>query len=378
MLPVNQKKRYPGFRFFKYSFWFVLIFFLLFWFFLLTYQKFLQYQTRKNTAIKSENGIDSLFSVELGNVEQWILIRGQDRSNPMLLVLHGGPGAPLFPFARDLGWRTGLEKHFVMVYWEQRGTGKSYHASISPQSMTLEQMNTDVLELVRYLREQFQISRIYLLARSWGSLLGMRIVQQKPGWFYAYISIGLMVTPMKSDSISFEHTRNLATLQANAKALTELAKIGYPPYEFQELLLQRKWLSRLAKNQETSTDRLLAGNFFNYLIRLLTTPEYSIWDILEMGSDPYFSLRHLWDEKLYKINLMEDLQEIEVPVFFICGRKDRITPGLLVEDFFQNLDAPRGKYFFWFEKSGHQPEYSEPQKFYDILVNKVIPETYHP
>jgi pimeloyl-ACP methyl ester carboxylesterase len=378
MLPVDERVKRPKFYLFKYAFWFVLIVFVLFWLFLLTYQKFLQYQTRKNTGITSLSGIDSLYTVELGNVDQWVLVRGENRANPLMLVLHGGPGAPLFPFARDLGYDTSLEEHFTMIYWEQRGTGKSFHGSIAPGSMSLQQMVSDALDLAGYLREQFQVSKIYLLARSWGSLLGIRIIEQKPAWFYAYISIGQIVTPLRGDSISFEYTHKLAIDQNEVEALIALEETGFPPYDYQELLLQRRLLSRLVKKAGEASGNQGNEGLFHYFNKLLATPEYSLWDILKMGSDPYFSLKYLWNSELYEIDLRKDSQEINVPVVFICGRLDYITPAIIVEEYYQNLVAPQGKYFYWFEKSGHQPEYNESRKFYDTLVKGVLPGTYFP
>lgn len=379
MLPVENSRK-PIFlaHLFKYGFWLVFGFFLLFWFFLYSYHKYLQVTIRNRTAISSATGIDTLLSLSLGKTEQWILIRGQNRDNPILLVLHGGPGAPLFPFARDLGWKNGLEEHFTIIYWEQRGTGKSFHFSISPQSMNLSQMQSDALELTRFVKDNFETPRIFVLAKSWGSLPGIGLVQQKPQWIYAYIAIGQIVIPLKGDSLSYEYARHLAKRQHNLKAQHELEKIGYPPYDYKKLIQQRQWLQHLYGNENQENQAHSWAPFGQYLKILLATPEYSLLDIITMGFDPYFSLKHLWNERFYEINLLHDVKSVQVPVYFLCGRNDYVTPSPLLVEFYEKLDAPEGKYLFWFDKSGHQPEYTEPEKFTDIMVNQIKPSAFNP
>ena len=104
-----------------------LLLFCIFWTTFFICHKYLQNRPREQTEITTYKGIDSVEKITLGGIDQWILIRGWNRSNPVVLFLHGGPGAPLFTYARDVGVEARLEQHFVMVYWEQRGTGKSFN-----------------------------------------------------------------------------------------------------------------------------------------------------------------------------------------------------------------------------------------------------------
>ena len=152
---MKKFKRYIIFPF--------IIFFLILWLGFFLYRTYLQNQCIKTTKITNPNGIDSLAKLELNGVEQWILIRGEDRANPLLLLLHGGPGAPLFPVAREIGAGAGLEKKFIMVYWEQRGTGKSFHPDILPQSMSIKQLVEDTHKLTAILKNHFARKKIFLL-----------------------------------------------------------------------------------------------------------------------------------------------------------------------------------------------------------------------
>src|SRR5205085_1220328 len=98
-------------------------------------------------SVDSNRGIARSECVALGGWAQAIQIRGDDRSNPVLLFVHGGPGVPEMPVAhlnRD------LERDFTIVQWDQRGAGKSYRRSLPRASMRIEQFVNDTLELTRF------------------------------------------------------------------------------------------------------------------------------------------------------------------------------------------------------------------------------------
>ena len=139
------------------------------------------WQTRKT--LSPANSIESLEAIELGKVEQWILIRGEDRTRPVLLWLHGGPGQPLMPTAHH--YDAELIKHFVVVHWDQRGAGKSYDPALSPEQLSVDQFIADTYDLVQYLRQRFNVPKIYLIGHSWGSELGALTVARYPELFYA-------------------------------------------------------------------------------------------------------------------------------------------------------------------------------------------------
>jgi pimeloyl-ACP methyl ester carboxylesterase len=235
--------------------------------------------------------------------------------------------------------------------------------------MTLDQLIADALYLIRHLRKEFKQDKIYLLARSWGTVAGVDIAHNKPAWLHAYIALGQVIQPLRSDSFSYRYCLQKAGDLNDNRAQEALRKIGYPPYDSGRLLEQRRWLSRLTGGDSPEN---ISASYFDYFRKLLATPEYSVKDILVMGMSPYFSLKMLWNEEYYNIDVVRDYPQLEVPVFFLCGRQDIITPGYLVERYYQQLLAPAGKELFWFEQSGHYPEYSEPEKFGAIISKSVI------
>lgn len=129
-----------------------------------------QQQVQESTQITSPNGIEVLEEVSVNGDKQWIYIRGQDKGNPVLLFLHGGPGMSEMPIARAFG--DVLEHHVTVVHWDQRGSGKSRAGRAKPEALTVQTYLDDVVALTRQLQERFEKEKIYLVGHSWGSLLG--------------------------------------------------------------------------------------------------------------------------------------------------------------------------------------------------------------
>ncbi|MBN1574065.1 MAG: alpha/beta hydrolase [Deltaproteobacteria bacterium] len=319
----------------------------------------------------SERSIARIEKVNLGGVDQWIVMRGTDVGNPVLLFIHGGPGVPTTPSViKDNG---DLESDFVVVTWDQRGAGKSYSKDIPPESMTVEQIISDAHELVQYLKKKFNTDKIYIVGHSWGSILGMYLIDRYPGDFYAYVGIGQCVDGARNEALSYDFTLRTAEKTNNRKALKELNRIG-PPKDglykngCDDLLVQRKWLTKFggACYGKSSYRSLYITYIFN--------EEYTIFDSLNVMKGLKFSLPLMWEDVM-KIDFMTEIEEVEVPVYFMIGRHDWNTPFELAEEYFEALKAPK-KEFIWFERSAHSPCFEEPERFNRLMVEKVKAETY--
>ena len=140
----------------------------------LSYRKYLQHKVAETRAIRSPHGIDSLQAVRIGGIDQWIEVRSQDVSNPILLFIHGGPGVAFMPLAGS--FQGPWEKHFTVVQWDQRGAGKTYTSNdkeLQHRTMSVVRMEQDALDIVNYLRVRFHRRKILVLAHSWGSVPGL-------------------------------------------------------------------------------------------------------------------------------------------------------------------------------------------------------------
>ncbi len=323
--------------------------------------------------IVPERSIAAIEKVSLGGVDQWIVMRGADVRNPVLLFIHGGPGMPSAP--KVLKHNGDLESDFVVVTWDQRGAGKSYSKDIPPDSMTVEQFISDAHELVQYLKKKLNADKIYIVGHSWGSILGTYLIDRYPEDFYAYVGIGQFVNGIENEAISYDFVLRQAEKTNNKKAIRELKKIGAPVSAIyknglDDLLVQRKWLMKFGG--ANYTDRSYFSTYMTYFFN----KEYTIFDSLNVMKGVKMSLNLMWED-VVKIDFMTEVDEVEVPVYFMIGRHDWNTPFELSEEYFKALKAP-SKEFIWFENSAHSPCYEETERFNRLMVEKVKAETYEP
>lgn len=320
-----------------------------------------QRQTAARIRISSPVGIDSLEKIKLGGVDQWILIRGWNHDNPVLLLMHGGPGFPCMPFAHVA---SELEKRFVVVHWDQRGAGKSYSPSVDG-SMNIKQFVSDTLELTNLLRGRFNQPRIFLGAHSWGSMIGALAVAQEPDRFSAYIAISQAANAPESERLMYRWALERATDAGNEKALAELKKLGPPPYErFADYNRMVGWIARFSITEHQPITR------WRFVHLALESPFYSWADLVRIPLGAKFSFSRLWREAFYDTDLIKQAPRLEVPVFFLLGRYDHTATAsaAMAERYFTVLDAPRGKRLIWFEHSGHWPQLEEAQRFQTELI----------
>ncbi|MDT3427304.1 pimeloyl-ACP methyl ester carboxylesterase [Paenibacillus forsythiae] len=324
---------------------------------------------KHHAAIDATKGIEILEKVTVGGINQWIYIRGECRENPVLLWVDGGPGEPCIAYARDLGHLNGLERKFTIVYWDQRGTGKSYSESIPAESMTIAQYVSDIRELTMVLKVKLGVEKVYLLGRSWGSRIGALAASKHPELFYAYIAVGQAVHSDVSELISIRNVLHIAKETNNKEAIQELESIGSPPYTPGQILVERKWVQAFGGFSKSGL------NLRSYILKkVLSSPEYTIRDVrnvIRRGTYPNERLR----PEINGQNLFVEAPGIEIPVYFIHGKHDLAISGEVAEAYYKSLEAPMGKSFFWFENSAHTANADESDKFYDVMVNNVLKNT---
>jgi pimeloyl-ACP methyl ester carboxylesterase len=296
------------------------------------------------------DAIASLERVSLGGWPQWILIRGEDRTRPVLLFLHGGPGMPMMYLAH--AFQRPLEKHFVCVQWDQRGAGKSFSEEIPTETLTVEQILADALELIDLLRARFDQEKIFLAGHSWGSYLGMQLVARHPDKIAAYIGIGQVVDEARAQEAAERFLRGRAIETGDQEALLEL--------DTQGPAVQEKWLFKYGAALYGKT------GYTPFIWAGIKAPEYGLFDIRKVAQGSSFSSRHMQYNTLPG-PLIDSVTRVSIPVAFFAGRDDYTTPSVLVEEYLDLLEAPI-KRMVWFERSAHFPFFSEPEKFADEAV----------
>lgn len=302
--------------------------------------------------------------VTLGGSKQWLLIRGANKSNPILLFLHGGPGSPYMGLAH--AFQSELEKHFVVVQWDQRGSGKSYPQT-PPESMTVDRFQADTHELVLLLRERFKRDKIYLLGHSWGAYLGLAEAKKHPENLHAYIGAGQMIDLIKQERLSHDFVTERARAEKNDKALKQLGEIGYPPYPdvVKGMEVKYSWLWEYGGMIDGETGP------FPFVRAMLQASEYSFLDIGRFVRGMSFSLKQLADNErdgVWRLAAPDPAAGFDVPIFFITGENDRVTPAALIAEYVSTVKAPM-KQSFIIEGSGHFAFFTASQKFSEAVVD---------
>ena len=299
----------------------------------------------------------------IGGISQSIWFRGVSRSNPALILLHGGPGVSESPLFRH--YNAELEQHFTVVYWEQRGTGRSFHSNIPPESMSIGQFVSDLDEVVELVRQRFDKEKVVLVGHSWGTVPGVIYASRYPEKVSAYVGITQVADVPEGRHLSYDFALSEAKKRGNASAISELETIGPPPYaSVDERLATGRWVEQFGGMFHTnlSTGKLIWA--------ALGTDEANLIDLIKFGQGNRFSLVQLEDE-ISRLNLSEHYRSFKVPIFFLLGRYDKHVPAVLAERYFEKIEAPC-KRLVWFEHSAHNPPFEEPAKFNRILIEEVL------
>jgi pimeloyl-ACP methyl ester carboxylesterase len=301
--------------------------------------------------------IAEIARVKLGGLEQWTMIRGADVGNPLLVMLHGGPGMPETRLWRH--FNSALEEAFTVVYWEQRGAGKSFSPRTPKETMTIGRFVSDLDELVDYARHKLGKEKAVIFGHSWGSALGTLYAARFPQKVLAYVGTGQIGNLQQSEEASLAFVFAEAERRGDRKAIAALTAIGKPPHGAKQLQVQRRHLMRYAG--------LFRNISFLRALRILTGgPEGSLFDLVPTFRGMMFSLDTMWDE-LAKVDLETAAPELKVPVHFFLGRHDHQVDAVTAERYFAKLVAP-SKALVWFEDSAHSPPFEEPAKFNALMT----------
>lgn len=324
----------------------------------IAYRAQAQQRRASNSAINTPSGIQQEGYVDIGGVPQWIQIRGEDIKNPVLLIIHGGPGMSYVPFTPYFrAW----EKHFTVVQWDRRGVAKTYarNGAADSATLTFSRMVTDGVLLAEILKRRLKADKLVLLGHSIGSLIAVRMAHERPDLFSAYIGTDQRVDMKRNEQLSYEMLLGRAKTSGDAKLLRAVEAVGPPPYATATAWFEKQ---RLA----SSTDRL-SGNFENELFKLIpSTPSYTMKDMMAFGTGLKYSAATLLPEMM-TLDLNTLGRQFRVPIIIIQGEDDVIAPTVLAKDWFQNLEAPR-KRFITLRGAGHNSMFVRSDDFLRALV----------
>lgn len=304
---------------------------------------------------KNKNIVEKFYDIDINGCKERVLIQSTDTvNNPILLYLHGGPGSSFMMYSYLISDK--LKEHFTFVSWDMRGAALSYHEGMDTKLISEKQIADDALYLIRSLMDKYHQKKIYLLGHSFGSALGMHLVDNYPDLFYAYIGVGQVMNFKKSVEIEYEWLHDTLTKAGDSIALERIERDHFP------------YIDLVVKY----------GGHHNSSINLdsviIKSPYYfdGYLDLLKKGK--HFSASNVGkNPKQFKQPY--DIKKTSVPLYFFEGRNDHViacAPELVV-DYCKTVDAPIAK-VIWFDNSAHYVSVEEPNKFQEELI-RILNET---
>lgn len=291
-------------------------------------------------------GIREKESVLIGGIRQWITMDGTNDQNPVLLFLHGGPGNSVISYADK--FTNELQRHFVVVQWDQRASGKTEKLNPQEKNLTVSLMISDAVEVVNYLRKRFSKEKIYLTGHSWGGFLALEVAIAKPELLYACIPSAPMVNQLESEKSTLEWLLTNARNKNNKEAIGELEQVKVPFENGDQLYFDRRWLQ--LSNGKNPSPRSFVKK----------------WSLTWL---PLFN-------EACAVNLFEVAPEIHCPVYFLLGSSDRQADSKIAERYYEMVKAEK-KGLIWFTESGHNLNITEPEKYQKTIIT-ILTQTIKP
>jgi pimeloyl-ACP methyl ester carboxylesterase len=319
--------------------------------------------------IVTPNGVQVLEQVNLNGLPQWVSIRGSDKSNPVIIYVHGGPGAT--EMGRSWPYQPGWEDYFTVVQWDQPGAGKTLRSggeAANRAHLSRAQMTKDLLALIDEVRGRVGARKVVLLGHSWGNVIAMDAAMARPDLVAAYVGVGPLFSLRANEAAQYEALLKIAAERKDETALAELKALAPYPGDgeipFAKVNVVRKWVMAyggLAAYRDNA-------DFYFRAARL--SPLYDYADRLAIDQGGQLSVPALLPDMVAVDHTK--IAATKFPIFMFLGRHDITTPSSVIEPWLARLKAPK-KELVWFENSAHLPPHEEPGKFLVELVEKVRP-----
>jgi pimeloyl-ACP methyl ester carboxylesterase len=331
----------------------------------LAWRRVRQRRVAKALEITTPNGIVEQRFVKVGGIDQWIQIRGEDRGNPVLLVLHGGPGWPNAVFTLPLrSW----EQHFTVVQWDHRGAGKTLARTGKAGSgeMTFDRRVADAIELIEFLRRHLGVDKVIVLAESMGTLTGLPLAKRRPDLVTALVVTDLYVNMAANEADKYQLTLQRLRAAGNTKGIAALERIGGDPTQWDLAAWNTNMVWAFKTNLPTPhLDRKLLFPL------ALSSPIYSLRDLATLFTGFQWSTAQMFNElKTYDARRLGP--RFEVPFFLFQGETDVITLTSLAQEYFEEVEAPT-KELALINDAGHFAAFTQPQRFLTELSTQVRP-----
>lgn len=290
--------------------------------------------------------IDTTATISIGGIQQFISVKGKSIDNPILLYLHGGPGAAVSSHSDKVTQQ--LEAEFVVVHWDQRGSGKTLELNKPDTPPNTEVMKKDTEEMLSHLLARFNRKQIVVLGNSWGTVLGYHLVEKFPEKIRAFIAVSPIVNLRKSQEMTLKFLQNCFKTNDNTKAISQLNTVKIPFENAEQMLILHRW--ETVYNGSSFPDE----QYEQYLL------------YFEEWSSQWMPLY----QQLYEIDLEKQMTKLECPIYVIVGNKDLTTHHEITKTYFNSLKASQ-KELLWIEGVGHNIPVTDSDTMQKLILRNV-------
>jgi pimeloyl-ACP methyl ester carboxylesterase len=306
----------------------------------------------------------SLERFDFGGPPQWALVRGQSRTSPVMLLVQQGPGASMINDAAALQRQLHLEENFRVVYWDQRGTGKSFDAK-DRAPIALDTVVGDVRSMVRSLCQRLGVAQIDVVGFSFGASLALLACADETLPVRSLTCVAVDVNLLAAERFTYAFTLAEAERRGDKRALRALRAIGEPPHADPKHFTTRvKWVANFGGvHRGKNFGALLRTN----IGRLWKSPHYNVREMIGALRGFDSTLTRLLPA-YQGFDLLAAPPRIRPPVSFFHGRHDKVAPPSLATELAARMDAD----VIWFDDSAHMPQEEEPIRFREELLRFVV------
>lgn len=309
--------------------------------------------------------------ITIDGIKQGMFIRSKNINNPVLLYVHGGPAFPNY-FLIDK-YKPGLEDYFTVCYWEQRGGGLSYSSEVTLQSMNFDQLASDAVDVTNYLRKRFGKQKIFMMAHSGGTPIGLLAAFRNPELYQAYIAMAQITNQKESEKIAYTYMLDYYTKTRNQKRIKEMKE--YRVLESDSNILpffKSKLRDQSMHELGIGTMHKMKSVFRDIFLPVWTCKAYTFREKVNIWKSKFSFLpkTNLINE-LLENDFSNKIQKLDIPVYFFSGKYDLTVNIELSKTYYSKLQAPL-KGFYTFGNSAHSPIFEESGIVRNIIEHDIL------
>ena len=268
-------------------------------------------------------------------------------------------------------YNSDLEKHFIVVHWDQRASANSFIGKIDKSTMVIKQYVEDTVEVTKYVLNKLKKDKAYIIGHSWGTVLATHAIKKNPELYYAYIGMGQIGDQEKSEALGYQFALEECRKANDKKGIAELEKIGPAKGGSHSstdwVSVERKYIFKYKGMLYNPELNFLTSSFKCFM----KDKDYGIRGFYKFYKCQKVNLLQIWPTQLSKVNLFTEISEVKIPIYIFQGAYDYMTCTEVAKEYFDFIKAPFKK-FYLFDNVAHCPCFEDPKKFLDIMVNDIL------